>query len=127
MTTEILIGKSLRVGVITAMMLTVIGGAIYLFQHYGMATVYAAIPKESKDAFIGTPTYLRQLSTMIPRIVQFDGAAIIQLGVTVLIFTPILRVILSLISFLREKDKLYITITAIVLIVILFNMIFGLH
>ncbi|MCL1868032.1 MAG: DUF1634 domain-containing protein [Paludibacter sp.] len=124
MTTETLIGKSLRAGVIAAMTLTVVGGVIYLFQHHGITI---AIAQNSNAAFTGTATYLRELSTIIPRIAQFDGAAIIQLGVIVLIATPVLRVVMSLISFVIEKDKLYIAISAIVLIVILGNMIFGLH
>jgi len=127
MKTEIVAGKTLRIGVIVAMTLSVAGGIIYLFQHHGIVTSYEAIPRGSNIAFVGTATYLRELSTIIPRILQFDGAAIIQLGVIVLIATPILRVAMSLISFLIEKDKLYVLITFIVLIVIFCNMIFGLH
>jgi len=127
MKTEILIGKSLRIGVIAALVLTIVGGVIYLFQHQGITTVYKAIPEGSNAVFVGAANYLRGLSTIFPRILQLDGAAIIQLGVIVLIATPVVRVVLSLISFLIEKDKLYIAITAIVLLVILFNMIFGLH
>jgi len=127
MKTEIIIGKSLRIGVITALVLTVFGGVVFLIQHHGLTATYKAIPQSSNAVFIGTATYLREFSTIIPRILQFDGAAIIQLGVIVLIATPVLRVVMSLISFLIEKDKLYVAITAIVLLVILGNMIFGLH
>lgn len=128
MKTELLASKTLRIGVIVAMVLTVAGGVIYLFQRHGDVTSsYKAIPQNGNDVFVGTATYLRELSTIIPRILQFDGAAIIQLGVIVLIATPVMRIVLSLISFLIEKDKLYVAITFIVLAVILCNMIFGLH
>lgn len=42
---------------------------------------------------------------------NFDGAAIIQLGVIVLIATPVIRVAFSAISFLIERDYLYVFIT----------------
>ncbi|GHT17695.1 membrane protein [Bacteroidia bacterium] len=125
--TEILIGKSLRVGVVISVVITLTGGFLYLFQHQGLANTYKAIPQDSNTSFEGAAVYLREFSTIVPRIFQFDGAAIIQLGVIVLIATPILRVILSLITFLMGKDKLYVLITAIVLIVILSNMFFGIH
>ena len=47
------------------------------------------------------------------------------MGVIVLILTPILRVVLSLFDFLRERDWLYSIITAIVLAVILCNSVGG--
>ncbi|MDR2823626.1 MAG: DUF1634 domain-containing protein [Prevotellaceae bacterium] len=124
---EILIGKSLRVGVIVSVAITLVGGILYLFQHQELATQYAAIPANSSANFAGAETYLRKFSTISPRVMQLDGAAIVQLGVIALITTPILRVALSLVAFLIEKDKLYVAITAIVLLVILCNMIFGLH
>ncbi|MCL2597817.1 MAG: DUF1634 domain-containing protein [Paludibacter sp.] len=127
MKTEIVASKTLRIGVIAAMALTVAGGIIYLFEHHGTINSFKAISQSSNIAFIGTPSYLRELSTIIPRLLQFDGAAIIQLGVIVLIATPVLRVTMSLISFVIEKDILYVIITAIVLTVILLNMTFGLH
>ncbi|MDR2122128.1 MAG: DUF1634 domain-containing protein [Flavobacteriaceae bacterium] len=115
---EFYIGKLLRYGVILASVITVTGGVIYLIQH----------PDEKPDfrTFTGTPEYLRELSTLLPRIIQFDGLAIIQLGVAVLIATPILRVVLSIIAFTIEKDRMYVVITCIVLAIILSNMFFGL-
>ena len=123
---DTLIGKLLRVGVVVASIITVIGGIIYLFQHAGVVPVYKAIPGHH-SAFSGAPAYLREFPTIISHVFQFDGAAIIQLGLIVLIATPVLRVVFSLFSFAIEKDKLYVLITTIVLIIIMINMFFGLH
>jgi len=120
---ELIMGKLLRYGVIVSCIITVIGGIIYLFQHRGMVPNYTP----TTTTFEGTPEYLRQLSTIIPRIIAFDGAAIIQLGVIALVATPILRVVFSLFAFLYEKDYMYVVITAIVLTIIIINMLFGLH
>lgn len=114
---ELYIGKMLRFGVALASIITISGGIIYILQH----------PHEHPDfsTFVGAPEYLRKLSTIIPGLLRFDGLAIIQLGVIVLIATPILRVAFSIIAFAIEKDKLYIVITCIVLAIILGNMFLG--
>ncbi len=49
---------------------------------------------------------------------NFKGRDIIQLGLLVLIATPVARVIFSLIGFLFEKDWIYVAITFIVLIIL---------
>lgn len=121
-----LIGKSLRIGVIVASIITVFGGIVYLFQHPGPIPNYKSVPG-NHNAFIGASDYLREFPSILSHAFQFDGAAIIQLGSIALIATPILRVVLSLFSFAIEKDRLYVGITFIVLMIILINMFFGLH
>lgn len=119
------IGKLLRYGVMLACIITTFGGIVYLIQSHGKMPDYKAIP--SGLPFKGVAEYLRELNTIIPAVKEFDGAAIIQLGVVVLIATPILRVAFSLFSFLIEKDYMYVIITLIVLSVIFANMLLGFH
>jgi len=123
---ELLIGKLLRYGVMLACGITLFGGVIYLFQNHG-ATMEHYKPTPDGMPFPGVEYYLRELSTIIPRVLSFDGAAIIQLGVCVLIATPILRVAFSVVGFLIEKDYMYVVITLIVLSIIIANMLLGLH
>jgi uncharacterized membrane protein len=62
-------------------------------------------------------------------IASFDGLgegllslrpqAIAQLGLVVLVATPILRVLTSLVAFAMERDRLYVMITAVVLAILL--------
>lgn len=122
---ELYIGKLLRYGVMISCAITLFGGVIYLFQHKGVIPDYSPIP--SGQSFPGVADYLRELATIIPRVLSFDGAAIIQLGVVVLIATPIIRVAFSAVSFLIERDYMYVVITLIVLAIIIANMILGLH
>jgi len=119
------IGKLLRYGVILACTITSFGGILYLIQSNGRMPDYSSVPSE--QPFHGVQQYLRELNTIFPRVLEFDGAAIIQLGVIVLIATPIVRVAFSAVSFLIEKDYLYVVITLIVLGIILANMILGIH
>lgn len=122
---ELFIGRLLRYGVMLSCGITLIGGIFYLFQHGTQMPDYSPVPDD--QPFPGVADYLRELSTILPRVVSLDGAAIIQLGVCVLIATPIVRVAVSVIAFLIEKDYLYVVITLIVLAIIMGNMILGLH
>lgn len=116
---ELYIGKLLRYGVILSSIITITGGVIYISQHPDQQLNF--------KTFVGAPNYLRELSTLLPAVLKLDGLAIIQLGVAVLIATPILRVAFSIVAFAIEKDRMYIVITCIVLAIILSNMIFGLE
>ena len=123
---EILIGKLLRYGVLLSCLVTGLGGLLFLFQNYGSIPNYSPHP-EGFDTFTGTPEYLHHFSGIISGIKSLDGAAVIQLGVILLVATPILRVFFSFFAFLYEKDYLYVSITLIVLLIIVANMLFGLH
>lgn len=45
---------------------------------------------------------------------RFTAAGYLSLGVLVLIFTPVVRVLLSLLSLIGERDRTYVMMTAIV-------------
>ncbi len=48
-------------------------------------------------------------------LIGFTPTGYLNLGVLVLIFTPVARVLLSLLSFLEERDRAYVLMTGIVL------------
>src|SRR3989454_627835 len=48
-------------------------------------------------------------------LIRFTPPGYLNLGVLVLIFTPVARVLLSLLSFLEERDRAYVLMTGIVL------------
>ncbi|NDW10624.1 DUF1634 domain-containing protein [Dysgonomonas sp. 520] len=122
---ELYIGKLLRYGVMLACGITLLGGIIYLIQHHGIVPDYKTVP--SGETFAGVDQSLREFSSIWKGVLAIDGASIIQLGVIVLIATPIMRVAFSAVAFLIEKDYMYVVITLIVLFIILANVIFGLH
>ncbi len=122
---ELWIGKLLRYGVIASCTVTLLGGLIYLLQHSQTIPDYSPVP--AGESFGGAADYLREFSGILPAILQGDGAAIIQLGVIILIATPVIRVAFSALAFFIERDRLYVIITLIVLAIILGNMLFGIH
>ena len=116
---EKLIGYLLRYGVITASLIVFIGGIIYLHQYQ-----HDSIP--AYHTFVGERAGYTTISQIFGGVGSFNAKGIIQLGVLVLIATPILRIFFSLIGFILEKDRLYILITFVVLSVMLFSIFGGL-
>lgn len=113
-----LIGQVLRYGVLLSGIVAIIGGILYLFQKGSGMPDYVH--------FNGEPAGYTSLTGIIKGLASGSSTEVIQLGVVILIATPIIRIIFSLISFVLEKDKLYVLITAIVLFIILFSMFGGL-
>lgn len=119
-----LIGNTLRWGVILACLLATIGGVYYLMEH-GLDPVpdYRHFDVASAAA----QTNYTTLDGLWQGILHGDAASCVQVGVIVLILTPIARVVLSLFDFIVEQDWLYVSITAIVLAVIISNSLGGVH
>ncbi|MDN5285203.1 MAG: hypothetical protein JWR38_1477 [Mucilaginibacter sp.] len=116
---EQFIGLQLRYGVITASTIVLIGGLVYLNQFGGLA-----IPPYHH--FAGTEAGFTTVGEISTGLSSMNAKGIIQLGVLVLIATPILRIAFSLIGFILEKDKLYICITMVVLAVMMVSIFGGL-
>jgi len=111
---ENVIGTLLRVGVLTSAFVVFCGGTIYLARH-GRSTVDYRI-------FQGEPADYRQISGIVREALHLSGRGIIQLGLLLLIATPIARVIFALFGFAAEKDRMYACFTAIVLVILLYSL-----
>ena len=114
---EALLGHLLRVGVMLAAVVVVLGGILYLGR-YGMSA-------PNYQAFKGEPADLRTVSGVIMNALQFRSRGIIQLGLLLLIATPIARVVLSIIGFVRQRDGSYVLVTLIVLFLLLYSLMGG--
>lgn len=111
---ELIIGTLLRAGVLLAASVVLLGGIIYLVRE-GHAEV-------SYRNFQGNYSLLRTLGGIAHGVSQLRGRAIIQLGLLLLIATPVARVIFSAFAFARERDYLYVAITLTVLAVLLYSL-----
>jgi uncharacterized membrane protein len=106
-------GNLLRYGVLTSLFVILTGAAFYLFQH-GTET-------PSYKEFSGEPKRFSEISLVWEFALRGRGRSIIQLGLFILIATPIARIIFSIVGYILEKDYLYIAITSVVLAIILFS------
>lgn len=109
-----LIGIILRAGVILSSIIALFGGVIYLLRHGKEFPAYTVFHDESV-------TY-GSFTKIIKGSLAFRGREIIQLGLMVLIATPVARVFFSALGFLLEKDWLYVGISMLVLGIIAFSM-----
>jgi uncharacterized membrane protein len=111
---EGVMSRILRIGVIAAASLVAAGGLVYLLRvgsqspHYGSFSVAARSLRDPvtilRDAFRGQST------------------ALIELGLIVLVLTPVARVVFALLAFLRLRDRLYVLFSAVVLTVLIFSL-----
>lgn len=111
---QLLLGTLLRVGVLISSVVILLGGIIFLSTQSNAVVSFTEFKPEHVK-FSGIASIFEGLKF-------FDGLAIIQFGVLLLIFTPIARVVFSIFSFLIEKDYLYVVIGSIVLCVIIISL-----
>ncbi len=111
---EIIIGTLLRTGVILAAAVVSFGAILYLLQYGHNVTNYTT--------FHGEPARLKSLTDIVRGVAALDARAIIQLGLLLLIATPVARVLFSAIAFAAERDYMYVVITLIVLGILLYSL-----
>jgi uncharacterized membrane protein len=110
---EMVIGQLLRYGVLLSSVIVAAGGIIYLYRHGTQAPLYRQ--------FKGEPSKMKEIKPLWQAVLRGEGRPLIQLGLMVLVATPIARILFSVFGYLLEKDYLYTVITMVVLLVILWN------
>jgi uncharacterized membrane protein len=73
--------------------------------------------------FRGEPADLRDVRGIIRDTLALRGRGIIQLGLLLLIATPVARVAFSIFGFAKEGDRLYVVFTLIVFSILLYSLI----
>ncbi|WP_113661963.1 DUF1634 domain-containing protein [Pedobacter nanyangensis] len=106
-----LVGNLLRAGVYISMGIVILGGIIYLFDHSSEKIDYAV--------FDFNKVSLKTVAGIFSEVLTFKGVAVVQFGLLMLIFTPIARVLMAVVSFFIERDYLYVLIGLIVLAIIM--------
>ncbi len=112
---EIIVGNLLRIGVTTAAAIVSFGALIYLVRH-GLSPV-------DYSSFRGEPADLRHVSGILHYTFGLRARGIMQLGLLVLIATPVARVAFSIFGFAKEKDRLYVGFTIFVFLILLYSLI----
>lgn len=111
---EVVISVLLRTGVILAACVVLIGGACYLHKHGNEQPEY--------HVFHGTPPKYRSISGVVHSVGPSDCQAVVQLGLLILILTPIARVAFSLVGFALEHDWTYVALTSVVLTILIYSL-----
>ena len=112
---EVILGNLLRTGVLISAAVVLLGASIYLSRHAHEPADYRV--------FRGEPSEYRSIRGVIQSVIvgRGRGQGLIQLGLLLLIATPIARVAFSVVGFAIERDRLYVAFTLIVLAVLLYS------
>lgn len=108
-----IISVVLRGGVLLSAALLILGAIIY-FAH----VLWGGAPANPLS-------FPHSLGDVISGIGRGDPLAILALGLIVLLLTPVARVLISIFAFARERDWLYVGITALVLLILLVSFLLG--
>lgn len=109
---EIVIGNILRWGVVIAAAIGAVGVAASLL---GSGSTVLDFRHFTGDAATG-------LRAIIQSALSGNARGIMQLGIAFLIVTPVVRVALSLVAFARERDRTYVLLTLLVLVLLLYGL-----
>jgi uncharacterized membrane protein len=108
------LGNLLRAGVVLAAVTVLGGGVLYLARH-------GTEPTDYRD-FQGEPADLCSPIGIVADALALQGRGLIQLGLLLLIATPVARVAFSVFAFARQRDAIYIAATLIVLALLLYSL-----
>ncbi|HTE47742.1 MAG TPA: DUF1634 domain-containing protein [Gemmatimonadaceae bacterium] len=114
---EQLIGRLLQIGVAIAATVTIVGGTLLLAQH--------GLSRPTYSVFHGEPEHLTSLGGIWRGVVAMRSESIVQLGIVLLIATPVARVALTLVAFVLQRDRTYVFISTLVLGLLLYGLVLG--
>ncbi|WP_055106688.1 DUF1634 domain-containing protein [Paenibacillus ihumii] len=100
---EIAISKMLRIGIVLAGLVIVLGLVMFLV---------------TGDSGYPGDTFPTSLPEIIQGIMQLKSVAIIEAGLILLILTPVFRVFVSMFAFIHEKDYRFVLISILVLVIL---------
>lgn len=108
---ETIMGRLLQAGVLLAAAVVTVGALAYLVQHHADRVDY-------RHFVVGGPG-ICTFPGILRSAAHFESLGIIQIGLLLLIATPVARVALAIAGFALERDRLYTVVSVIVLVILL--------
>ncbi len=112
-----MLGQLLRAGVLVSAAIVILGTIVSL------AGRGLALPPP--HVFRGEPSALRRLGPIVREALALRGPGLIQLGLVLLMATPVARVVLALAGFVLQRDRIYVIATLLVLATLLYGLLGG--
>ncbi len=109
------IANMLRFGVTLSAVLVFFGGILYLLRESGTIPDYTH--------FAGRGISLNSIPGVLSGAMHLDANSVIQLGLLLLIATPIARVAFCLVGFARQRDLLYVAISGAVFVILIYSLV----
>jgi uncharacterized membrane protein len=114
---ELSIAGMLRFGVSLSAVLVFLGGVLYLRHPWLKAPTYGRFVAESEP--------LRGIGAVLRGALHLEARSVIELGILLLIATPVVRVAFCIVGFARQKNGLYVFISTSVFAILIYSLIQG--
>lgn len=111
---DIAVGHALRIGVSLAAIVVMAGWVVMLVHSHGAAPNFRE--------FHGSPVLLTHPVSIFGGKYSATSERTIMAGILLLIATPLARVVMCLVGFALERDRLYVLVSSIVLAVLLYSL-----
>jgi uncharacterized membrane protein len=118
---ELLLSNVLRGGVITSLGVILAGTLVSFFHH----PEYVSSPQELARLTQAGTAFPHTVRDVVAGLAELRGQAIVVLGLLILVATPVVRVAVSIVLFLEERDRTYAAITAIVFLLLILSFVVG--
>ncbi len=109
------VGNLLRIGVLLSVITSFAGFLKLYSEGFEMPRDYTALAVPEGKIWV----------IFWEGLLDLQGIAIIQLGILLLIFTPLVRIIFAMIGYLKEKDYTYVFVSIIVLAIMAVSFFMG--
>jgi uncharacterized membrane protein len=111
---EIEIARMLLVGIVVSALVVVLGGALAFHD--------TSLPVPNYTHFHPIAGSLNSIKSVIQGALRLRADAVIQLGLLLLIATPVARVVFCVVGFARQRDTLYLAVSSAVLTILIFSL-----
>jgi uncharacterized membrane protein len=118
---ELAISTLLRVGVLTSLLVVLIGTVVTFVHHPHYLSSHHDLRPLTKPG----AEFPHSLPSLIRGLQHGQGRAIVMAGLLLLIATPVLRVAVSVLAFRYQHDRTFVVITSVVLMLLLTSFVLG--
>jgi uncharacterized membrane protein len=117
---ELLISHLLRIGVVSSLTVVVIGLIVCFVHHPDYLR-----SDQMQQAISPAHATWHSLRGLFDGLLHLRGEAIIMTGLLLLIATPVMRVAVSIVAFIVERDSIFVAVTSFVLLMLILSFALG--
>jgi uncharacterized membrane protein len=118
---ELAISSLLRIGVLTSLLVVLVGTLVTFVHHpHYLSSRHDLVPLTKPGA-----EFPHTVPSVIRGLEHSQGRAIVMAGLLLLIATPVLRVAISVLAFVYQRDRTFVVITTVVLALLLTSFVLG--
>lgn len=118
---ELVISYLLRTGVFLSIGLVVLGTCLTYVHH----PEYATHSLPLKDVPGVAKEFPHSVGDTLRSLAELRGQGFILLGLLILLLTPVMRVAVSIVAFVLQKDRTFAIVTTVVLIILIVSFFLG--